>query len=220
MKKERKNNKVLLIAVLALFLVFGVVSGTIAWLTATSTVTNTFTVGSINVPTTSPKDQQINIDIDGHIYEPSWDSTVTHKLIPAVTFDKDPYVGVGAGSEDTDVYVYVENNFSDKVYFSINTGWEAVEATVGFASGTYTKGLFKYTNGLSGAATSDVWTSTPLFSTIVVDELSTKEDLTVAEGKNSEIKISSFIHQSKDGMGQDIPDSTILAAAKAAFNIQ
>lgn len=219
---KRKNKKILAVIIFSLLLVFLVTAGTIAWLTRTSSLVNTFTIGAIEIPTTAPDDSPI--EIDGNLYEPSWDSETTHKLIPSATFDKDPYVGIGAGSEDVAVYVYVENNFSNKVYFDINTGWEAVEATVGYNDPSeaandarYTSGLFKYTAGLSGATTSDVWTEAPLFSSVVVDETAELSDFTVAEGKNSEIKISCFLHQANDNDGQAIPEDSIEAAAKEAL---
>lgn len=217
--EKRKNKKGLLLILLAFLLVTVVASGTIAWLTQTSTLTNSFTVGTFEDPTTSPTDPSQTIQLDGNLYEPSWDSSVEHKLIPGVSYSKDPYVGIGAGSEDAIVYVYVKNNFSNKVYFTLNNGWEAVEATDGYAQGTYTSGLFKYTLGLSDAEDADVWTAQPIFSSVVADETALISDFTVAEGTNSEIVISSFIHQKYDGDGNAIDEATILAAAKDAFGI-
>ena len=218
--KEKKNKKSLILLVLALLISFAMVSGTVAWLTRTSKITNSFTVGTFEVPTTDPEDATQTISIDGHLYEPSWDANAPHKLLPGITFEKDPYVGIGAGSEDAVVYVYVENNFSNKVYFTINSGWEAVadNKTAGSKEGTYTSGLFKYTAGLTGSADADSWTTTPLFSEINADDTADSEDFTVAAGVN-EIVVSSFIHQAKDDEGNAINEATILEAAKAAFGI-
>lgn len=219
-KTKGKNKKLIAVVIFALLLVFLVSAGTISWLTRTSSISNTFTIGSFEVPTTSPKDPSVSINIDGNIYEPSWNVNETHKLISSATFEKDPYVGIGAGSEDAVVYVYVENNFSDKVYFNINDGWEAVSGTDGYADGTYTSGLFKYTAGLSNATSADVWTTKPLFDSVIVDESATMDDFTVEDGKESEIKVSSFLHQAKDGSGNEISSATIETAVKDAFNIQ
>ncbi len=219
-KREKQSNQKTIFAIaLLLISVVLVVSGTIAWLTKTSSVSNIFTVGSFENPSTSPTNPETPISIDGNIYEPSWNKEEEHKLIPAATFEKDPYVGIGAGSEDAAVYVYVENSFSNKVYFTINAGWEAVEATEGFKEGTYTSGLFKYTEGLKNAADSDVWTSQPLFSEVVTDETATAEDFTVRDSGELEIKVSSFLHQTKDSDGTEIPEETIEQAAKDAFGI-
>lgn len=217
--EKKKDKKIYVILLLILIILLLTVVGTIAWLTKVSSVSNTFTIGSFEKPSTSPLDPTIKIDIDGNIYEPSWNKDETHKLIPSVTFAKDPYVGLGKGSEDAEVYVYVENDFSNKVYFTINDGWEAVEATAGYKAGTYTSGLFKYTTTLNASKTDDIWTATPLFSSVATDETSTIEDFTVDSSKKSEIKVSSFLHQAKDNKGTAIPAETILQAAKEAFNI-
>ena len=218
-RAKQGNKKTLSAIVLLLILAILVSAGTIAWLTKTSSVSNIFTVGSFENPSTSPTNPETPIDIDGNIYEPSWNDEEEHKLIPDATFAKDPYVGIGAGSEDAAVYVYVENSFSNKVYFSINTGWEAVEATAGSKEGTYTSGLFKYTDGLKNATDTDVWTAQPLFSEVVTDETATSEDFTVEENGKLEIKVSCFLHQTKDADGTEIPSQTIENAAKETFKI-
>ena len=216
---ERKNKKILAVIIFALIIAFLVSAGTIAWLTRTSTITNTFTVGSFETPTTSPTEPETTISIDGNIYEPSWDEGEEHKLLPSTEFDKDPYVGIGKGSEDAVVYVFVKNNFTNKVYFSINEGWEAVEAKAGSVADTYTSGLFKYTAGLSGATEADVWTSKPLFDKVSTADDSTVEDFTPVSGEN-EIVVSSFLHQVNDSEGTPIDADTIETAAKAVFEIQ
>ena len=218
-QRKESNKKIMAVIVFALIVAFLVAAGTIAWLTRTSSVSNTFTVGSFESPVTDPKDSTKSINIDGNIYEPSWDASATHKLIPSATFVKDPYIGIGAGSEDAVVYAYVENNFSNKVYFTINEGWEAVQATAGSQNGTYTSGLFKYTAGLTAKTDGDSWTTTPLFSSVATDEAATLTDFTPATGKDYEIKVSSFLHQAKDNDGAPISDATILAAAKSAFGL-
>ena len=218
MRKTKKNKTIIAAAVLALIIAFLVVGSTIAWLTKTSSLTNTFTVGSFNVPTTDPTDPTDTISISGNIYEPSWDSSEEHKLIPSASFAKDPYVGIGAGSEDAVVYVNVDNNLSNKVYFTINSGWTPVtnHVTEGAANGTYKGGLFKYTAGLTADADDDVWTTTPLFSTINTSNDATSTDFTPAQG-NPQIVVSAFLHQANDNNGDPISSSTIENAAIAAF---
>ena len=165
-----------------------------------------------------PNNPEETIKIDGNIYEPSFNQEEEHMIMPGVSFDKDPYVGIGKGSEDAAVYVYVENNFSNKVNFSINSGWEVVIATEGSISDTYTSGLFKYTAGLQSSSDSDVWTTTPLFSTLNVADDATGVDFTLDEEENPEIKVSAFLHQvSADG--ELISEDVIENAAKEAFGI-
>jgi len=220
---KAKHKKTSAFLVFSLLLVFFVSAGTIAWLTRTNTLTNVFTVGTFKVPTTSPVETEK--EITGHLFEPSWDDSedAEHQLVPAATFIKDPYVGIGKGSEDAVVYVYIENPFSENVYFEINEGWTAVdgETTDGSKEGSYKSGLFKYTAGLTGATDKDVWTTTPLFNSIETHVDSTEEDFVLGEGVESAITVKSFIHQAKNGAGEPIDDATIiLPAAKAAFGIE
>lgn len=220
-RTKRTNKNYLAVLVFALVLVFFVTAGTIAWLTRKSSISNTFTIGTFNSPTTDPTDSSITIDIDGNLYEPSWNKNVIHKLVPSASFPKDPYVGIGAGSEDAVVYVKVDNNFSNKVYFTINNGWTAVsgQTTAGSAADTYTSGIFKYTAGLQGNASSDSWTTTPLFSSIVTADNATVADFTpVQQGADTEIVVTSFLHQAKDASNNDILSATIEAAAIQALN--
>lgn len=226
-RNTRKNKNILAAIVFMLIIAFLVVGTTIAWLTKTSSITNTFTVGSFNTPTTFPDDptnpqsETHAINIQENIHEPSWNRQIEHKLMPAVSFAKDPYVGIGKGSEEAVVYVNVTNNLSsDKVYFSINSGWEAVagHTTAGAATGTYKSGLFKYTAGLVATADSDAWTTNPLFSSVVVDANANISDFNVQGTGSPEIVVTCFLHQAKDNQGTAISSATIESAAITAFN--
>ncbi len=230
MRERKTNKKSMLLVLVALLLVAAMGMGTIAWLTATSHATNTFTVGEISTPDPNPTDPEDDNPIDpedpdqpeydptvtGNIFEPSWAPDEEHKLYPGVTIDKDPYVGVGAGSEESVVYVYVENDFSNKVYFTINEGWSAVDAVAGSQTGTYTSGLFKYnTNlvgsrakiGVEGLVEADDWTDTSLFSKVVVDTTADAADLkdkTDATTGTADITVYAYIHQAKDADGNGV----------------
>lgn len=239
-KKDRK--KLALLTLLVVLLIAAAALGTMAWLTAQDSVTNTFTVGNFNKPT-DPEDrpdpdkeipdgekpEEPNISEDGYIIEPSWDtaSNVEHKLVPGGSLYKDPYVGIGAGSEDAQIYVYVENPFGDNaVYFSLTEAWEPVEGQVtiasvdGVSTDIYTGGLFHYTGDdksdiLKANATDDVWTNRPVFKKVVVNDNASTKDLNIEGEKN--IVVSCFIHQAYDGDGTKIPENTIQAAAIKAL---
>lgn len=234
-ERNKSRNKTKMTAVIALLLVcLLAVGGTIAYLTTHSTLKNTFTVGDIGeIDPTEPNpdpDPDHSIDTDetklkGNLYEPHWKDGA--KLSPGATVAKDPYVGVGAGSEPCDVYVYVTNEMvnNNKMYFKMNAGWSAVEATsvqVGDAT-YYTGGLFKYDAGLDASEKEkpeNAWTETPLFSNIIVSEDANIDDFKVkAEGSNTTITVQAFLHQSNNAEGEAISDDVILAAAKKAFGI-
>ena len=156
---------------LAVVLVLSAVLGTIAYMTDSSSKTNTFTVGSFNNPTTDPDDPSKTITVNGFIYEKNWEANdsstpsqegVTkdnHKLGPGGSTVKDPKVGIGKDSEPAYVYVYIDNKMlsesGDEVYFELNSEWKPVGAvgtdytvttvTIGEnPTEYYTGGLFKY----------------------------------------------------------------------------
>jgi len=214
MKKFKNKNSLLVI--LGIIVICSLIGGTFAWFSwQAEDTTISGTTGAFVIPTTNPSNHLETIDIDSHLYEPS---TIEEfpKLVPGLTFVKDPYVGIGAGSLDAAVFVYVDNNFSDKVYFELNEGWEVVEATEGYLKNpkTYTSGLFRYTEGLTNAMETDVWTKKPIFNEIIVDDNATEDDLKVETGKEPKIIVSSFIHQIKN-----ISSVTILTAAKRTFGL-
>lgn len=233
-KKHHSANKRNTVAVVAVLLVcILAIGGTIAYLTSHSSLENTFTVGQISpiVPEDGgpggkpiPDGDKTNGRLNGNLYEPSW--VKDSKLLPSATIKKDPYVGVGAGSEECEVYVYVTNTMTnnDNIYFTINDGWEAVSNYATPIGGTskYTGGLFKYTAGLDASKVQDknVWTEQPLFSNVVVANEAVAGDFKVnGEDAVGSITVQSFLHQSKNANGGDIDDSIILAAAKEKFGI-
>ncbi len=236
MKERKTNKKSTMLVLVALLLVFAMSVGTIAWLTRTDTVVNSFTVGDISEPTVEDdlpdvKDPENKFDstVDGNIWEPSWDEQDGHIIAPATTIPKDPYVGIGKGSEDSVVYLYVDNDFDSYAYFTINDGWEAVQnetktITVEGVETAYVSGLFKYTAGLKGAAENDVWTTTPLFSNVNVIKDVTKDQLTgaVTGNDSSAITVYAYIHQAKgtvDGAtNADVPIT--VDDVKAALGIK
>ncbi len=245
-KKQKTAKRSL--AVIAVLLVCAMaIGGTIAWLTSTSTLDNKFTVGLIkpidpNKPGPGPDNKPIpeedknpaNGKLNGNLYEPHW--VKDSKLVPGVEIAKDPYVGVGAGSEKSYVYIYVKNSMknNDHIYFTINEGWEPVAGHVQTVSGQttqYTGGLFKYTLGLDGSQqTNNTWTTKALFDKVVVSADANAADfidesiVTPAlngTDKIGSIKVQSFVHQYYDATGTtELSEETVvLPAALKAFGI-
>lgn len=109
-----KKNKKLVTVVSAMFcavvLVAGSIAGTIAYLTDTKTVTNTFTVGNVKITL----DEAV-VGNDGKAVNASTNrtnATQSYKLIPGKEYDKDPTIHVDANSEACWLFVKVENNLS------------------------------------------------------------------------------------------------------------
>lgn len=229
--RRKSNKKTVTIAVLAACLLLAAIGGTIAWLTAKDSLTNQFTVGDFKDPTTDPTNpgEEIPEDdkdpeagkLNGHLYEPNWDKE-NNKLVPGGTLAKDPYVGIGKGSESAVVYVYVKNTATTEgnLYFKLNAGWEAVGANhfipgendPGYETGAnyYSSGLFKYTAGLTAVADKDQWTSMPVFSKVFVANGATSEGLAPAVGNDVTcLKVTALLHQKMSGDGTPINDSEI-----------
>lgn len=101
-----------MVMILAVMLIVGIsVGGTLAWLTAqTQTVTNTFTVGDINILLT----ETYNTDTDNNGKNDAWQA----KLIPGTTYAKDPVVTVKANSEDCYLFVKFEEINNPSTYLT------------------------------------------------------------------------------------------------------
>lgn len=113
--------KVLLVVLCAALLVGASVAGTLAYLSKTTEkITNTFTIGNIDLTLTETKP-------DGK----------SAKLIPGTTIDKDPKVTVTANSEKCYVFVKVEESapngktFADYIKYEIADGWTALTGNDG-----------------------------------------------------------------------------------------
>lgn len=93
--------------VLAIALVFAVaVGGTVAYLTSTANVKNTFTVGSVNI-----KLDEAKVTPDGKAVTPAERVTANdYKLMPGHEYTKDPTVTVLKGSEKSYVRMKVTFN--------------------------------------------------------------------------------------------------------------
>ena len=101
-----KKFKALLVVACALLLVAASVFGTMAYLTSTDTVTNTFTVGKVNI-----KLDEAQANTDGSLVEGADRVKAnSYKLLPGHTYHKDPMVTVLSGSESS--YVKMTVTFS------------------------------------------------------------------------------------------------------------
>ncbi len=104
----KKAKKAILLVLCAALLVGASVAGTLAYMTSTAKVTNTFTIGNVNITLDETK-----VDVDGKAVTPAARETAnTYKLVPGATYTKDPTVHVVANSEDSWIFVKVENGIS------------------------------------------------------------------------------------------------------------
>lgn len=135
--------------VLALTLVVvGVVSGTLAWLTAESdTVVNTFTTSDIEVKLEETKGTSVT-------------GGKEFKMIPGYELEKDPKAWVVAGSEDC--YLFVKLDWANNTYTSGETtksyltwtiadGWDLVPGETNVYYRTVTSEQMSADNGANNA---------------------------------------------------------------------
>ena len=102
--KTRRN--ALLLTFCAVLLVVASVMGTIAYLTSTDAVKNTFTVGNVSI-----KLDEAKVTEDGKIVEGADRVHENdYKLLPGLTYTKDPTVTVENGSEESYVRMKVTFN--------------------------------------------------------------------------------------------------------------
>lgn len=183
MENKKKKRYGIVAALLLLVLAAGV--GTYAWLTATQSLENVFTVGSFG-PTdkkpdpTDPEKPGSDENNGAYLFETKW--VDDSKIVPGATADKNPNVGIKKGSDDAYVFIYVKNVMvnntatpADTPYFTLNDNWKPVDGKVTTsAGGKYLSGLFMYAKGSTAGpavlgakdAATDVYTG-ELFSKVV-----------------------------------------------------
>ena len=133
----KKTRKILLMAACAVLLVCISVGATVAYLTSTDSVTNTFTVGKVAIKLDEAKVTEYGVEV------PNADRVKEngYKLIPGHKYTKDPTVHFAAGSEASWLFVKVENgissiedSYNDKgtIAAQITTnGWTALDGVAG-----------------------------------------------------------------------------------------
>ena len=102
----KTKSKALLLTLCAVLLVAASVMGTMAYLTSNEEVVNTFTVGSVNI-----KLDEAKVDDDGKaVAGADRVKANEYKLLPGLTYTKDPTVTVLDGSEESYVRMKVTFN--------------------------------------------------------------------------------------------------------------
>ena len=179
----KKSAKALLLSLCAVLLVVASVMGTLAYLTSTDEVKNTFTVGSVAISLDEAK-----VKTDGTVVENA-DRVQANEyhLLPGHTYTKDPTIHIDDKSETAYLYVKLEvkdnadlktllNKYGiDDDFWTLLTGstfadWSAMNVT-GYndGSGNY---LLTYKTTIDGT-TADI----KLFDSITVPTQFTNEDL-------------------------------------------
>lgn len=106
----KTKSKALLLTLCAVLLVAASVLGTMAYLTSTDTVTNTFTVGKVSI-----KLDEAKVDELGNVVSNDRVQANEYKLMPSRTYTKDPTVTVLNGSDAAYVRMKVTFNKATEI---------------------------------------------------------------------------------------------------------
>jgi predicted ribosomally synthesized peptide with SipW-like signal peptide len=139
------KKKALLMVLAAALIVAASIGGTLAWLTSTDSVTNTFTVG----------------DLDISLSETTWVNN--SKIVPGASIPKNPVVTVDSGSESADIYMSVTVPTllqNTKITFNVGSNW----------TWNSTLGCYKYNSAVAAGASTD-----PLFTIVKIGDLTETE---------------------------------------------
>ena len=116
----KTKSKALLLTLCAVLLVAASVLGTMAYLTSTDKVENTFTVGNVKITLDEAKVTEDGKPVEGADRVKANE----YKLMPGHTYTKDPTVTVKAGSESSYVRMKVTfNNAVDLIALCTNPEW-------------------------------------------------------------------------------------------------
>ncbi len=171
------KKKMALAGALVLVMVISAIGGTLAWLTDTASLDNSFLVGAFTPPekpNPDPDPPKPDPDLpdppkptpgqtgdpETYIFEPYWNANGTntytgadkHRLLAGDTTVKDPYIGIGKDSEPGYVLACITNPMGSHVYFTLCDGWEPVDGYV-------TKVTIDDNNGKPAKATGDFYSA-------------------------------------------------------------
>lgn len=135
-KKKSVSMKVVILLLAVVLLVGGAIGGTLAWLIAsTNTVTNTFTVGDIDIDLTETVNGQSQSALTSAVTNDGF------KMVPGTDLSKDPKVTVKANSENCWLFIKVtaangvalsgQSTNSDYITYTMADGWTAVPNQAG-----------------------------------------------------------------------------------------
>lgn len=203
-----KQTKVLLTLACALLLVAASVMGTMAYLTSTATVENTFTVGNVTLggdqeagldeALVNEKGQPIKNDTDKTVVDLKDAPRVTgndYKLQPGHTYTKDPTIHVGDNSDDCYLFVKVENGIA-AIEDSTNNIAAQMAAKGWKALGESYANIYVYVGTAAGATAPlavSAGTDVPVFGQFKVADTVTNDALKTYA--SAEIKVTAYAVQ-------------------------
>ena len=125
---KTKLTKVLALTLCAVLLVVGSVMGTVAYLTSTATVQNTFTYGNVKITMDEAKTDAYGVKVESEA-RTTTENENTYKLVPGQTYTKDTTIHVAQGSEACYLFVKLDPRFaSDSITLKFNSlNWKELD---------------------------------------------------------------------------------------------
>ena len=223
----KTKSKALLLTLCAVLLVTASVLGTMAFLTSTASVENTFTVGSVKITLDEAKVTTDGKPVEGaaRVAENSY------KLMPGHTYTKDPTIHVDAASEDCFIrakvtltnakeWIAIATKYADNKVENIIKGtddniWWVSQPAVDTVNNTVTYTFVYKNESHTDELGKRIWTSTDSKDLVLFNEIAIPGGLTndeLAAVGSSKITVVAEAIQA-DGFETE-------AAAWAAFDAQ
>lgn len=209
----KKATKTLLLMLCAVVLVVSSILGTVAYLTSTDTVTNTFTVGNVTIELKERAMKTETGELDTSVTTLEDAGIDDIKVIPGRTIYKQPVVIVNKDSEECWLFVKIENGVTDKKILDAMVEIKAHEDTAEAKwEAVGSDGWYQYTGkaapALDGTTKKDA--EFQVFDYFKFDNLTNDE---VKALEDASIKVTAYAIQA-DGVLQD----TALNEAKKLAN--
>lgn len=186
--KAKTKTKALLMSLCAVLLVAASVLGTMAYLTDSKDVKNTFTVGNVTIT-------MDETDVDDSTPNKERDQANSYKLLPGHTYTKDPIIHVDANSEDCYLFVKVDNQIA-AIEADGNTTVAAQMATKGWKAVEGKDGIYVYVGTTAAPVAVKANDNVTVFEQLVI--AGTVNGDTLKAYKNKTITVTAYAVQ-KDG---------------------
>lgn len=185
------------------------VGGTLAYLTSQDSVTNTFTVGKVNITLDEADVDEYGVEIP----DASRTDANEYKLLPGHTYVKDPIVHVTAGSENSYLFVKVENGISGLEA----TGNTTIAAQLAANNWKLVSGnVYVYAEGDATKTAVTAGANKPVFASFVI---AGNADLSVYSGDTPQalptVNVTAYAVQA-DGFAEKTPDEIWSSAGFSA----
>lgn len=185
----KTRSKALLLTLCAVLLVTASMLGTMAYLTSTDEVKNTFTVGQVQITL----DEE---DTDNSTPGADRDKANAYHLLPGHTYTKDPIVHVNSTSEDCYLFVKVANEIAE---IEGETTVAAQMAAKGWVAVDGVTGVYVYTQS-NAPAVVEGDSNVTVFDNFTIS--GTVDNATLATYNNKTITVTAYAIQADGFKGK------------------